>query len=57
MDKKTVKRIADVEAKKEVKGHEKRMHHMKKGGIAGVSGESMKAQGRNMARANNQGGR
>lgn len=54
MDKKTVKRIADVEAKKEVKGHEKRMHHMKKGG---VSGESMKAQGRNMARANNQGGR
>jgi hypothetical protein len=57
MDKKTVKRIADVEAKKEVKGHEKRMHHMKKGGVAGVSGESMKAQGRNMARANNQGGR
>jgi hypothetical protein len=57
MDKKTVKRIADVEAKKEVKGHEKRMHHMKKGGVAGVSSEAMKAQGRNMARANNQGGR
>ena len=33
MDKKQVKRIADVEAKKEVKAHEKRMHKgMAKGG-------------------------
>ena len=58
MDKKTVKHIADVEVHK----HEKKMHHGKvsklaKGGIAGVSGESMKAQVRNMARANNQRGR
>jgi len=58
MDKKTVKKIADVEVHK----HEKRMHHGKmsklaKGGIAGVSGESMKMQGRNMARAMNQRGR
>ena len=58
MGKKTVKHIADVEVHK----HEKKMHHGKvsklaKGGIAGVSGESMKAQGRNMARANNQRGR
>ena len=58
MDKKTVKHIADVEVHK----HEKKMHHGKvsklaKGGIASVSGESMKAQGRNMARANNQRGR
>jgi hypothetical protein len=30
---------------------------LKKGGAAGVSSESMKAAGRNMARANNQGGR
>ena len=58
MDKKTVKHIADVEVHKQ----EKKMHHGKvsklaKGGIAGVSGESMKVQGRNMARANNQRGR
>ena len=58
MDKKTVKHIADVEVHK----HEKKMHHGKvsklaKGGIAGVSSESMKVQGRNMARANNQRGR
>ena len=43
--------------------HEKKMHpgmgmtKLKKGGAAGVSGESMKAVGRNMARANNQRGR
>ena len=54
MDKKQVKSIADVEAKKEVTGHEKRMHHLKKGG--GTS-SSMKAMGRNMARAANQRGK
>ena len=41
-------------AKKAVKGHEKKMHGMKKGG---VTGEAMRKVGRNMARANNQRGR
>ena len=54
MDKKQVTRIADVEAGKAVKGHEKRMHGMKKGGVTSMS---MKAVGRNMARANNQKGK
>jgi hypothetical protein len=38
-------------AKKEVKSHEKKMHGMKKGG---VTGESMRKYGRNMARVMNQ---
>ena len=50
MDKKQVKKIAD----KEIKGHEKRLHSMKKGGVTGMA---MKAVGRNMARANNQRGK
>ena len=54
MDKKQVKSIADVEAGKAVKGHEKRLHVMKKGGPTGMA---MKAVGRNMARANNQRGK
>jgi hypothetical protein len=54
MDKKQVKRIADTEVKKGVKGHEKAMHGMKKGGPTSAS---MKAVGRNVARANNQRGR
>jgi peptidoglycan/xylan/chitin deacetylase (PgdA/CDA1 family) len=54
MDKKQVKRIADTEVKKGVKGHEKAMHGMKHGG---PTSSSMKAVGRNMARANNQRGR
>ena len=49
MDTKQVKGIA----KKEVKAHEKRMHKMAKGG---VTGQSMKSYGRNMARAMNQRG-
>lgn len=52
MDK--MKKIADTAARKEVKGHEKRMHGMKAGG---VTSSAMKAVGRNMARANNQRGR
>jgi len=52
MDRKTVTKIADKEAKKEVKKHEKSMHGMKKGGP--TSTDMMKV-GRNMARANNQG--
>ena len=54
MDKKQVKSIADVEVKKGVKGHEKRLHGMKKGGVTSMA---MKAVGRNMARANNQRGK
>lgn len=53
MEKSQVKRIADVEAKKEVKAHEKRMHAkgMKKGGVTSLE---MKKYGRNLARAMNQ---
>ena len=47
MDKSEVKKIAD----KEVKAHEKRMHHMKKGG---VTSSEMRKYGRNLARAMNQ---
>ena len=54
MDRKDVTRIADKEAKKEVKKHEKRMHGMKKGGPTSVD---MMKVGRNLARANNQGGK
>jgi hypothetical protein len=62
MDTKQVKRIADVEAKKEVKGHEKKMHKgvkaMCSGGKAyakgGVTSLDMKKYGRNLARAMNQ---
>lgn len=48
-----MKKIADVEAKKEVKKHEKAMHGMKKGGPTSMD---MKRVGRNMARAMNQRG-
>ena len=54
MDKKQVKGIADVEVKKGVKDHEKRLHGMKKGGPTSMA---MKQVGRNMARANNQRGK
>jgi hypothetical protein len=47
MDKKQVKKIAD----KEIKGHEKRLHGMKKGGVTSMD---MKKMGRNLARAANQ---
>jgi hypothetical protein len=51
MDKKTVKAIAD----KEVSAHEKRMHKgVAKFAKGGVTGASMKAYGRNVARAMNQ---
>lgn len=41
-------------AKKAVKGHESRMHGMKKGGVTSAA---MKKMGRNLARAANQRGR
>lgn len=50
MNTKQVKQIAD----KEIKGHEKRMHGAKKMAKGGVTSESMKSMGRNMARAANQ---
>ena len=54
MNKKEVKSIADKEAKKEVKGHEKRMHgkRMKAGG---PTTEDRMKMGRNESRAKNQG--
>jgi hypothetical protein len=48
------KPIMEKIAKKAVKGHEKRMHKMAKGG---VTNESLKSMGRNMARSANQGGK
>ena len=54
MQAKQVKRIADVEARKEVKMHEKRMHHTKGMKAGGVTSLEMKKYGRNVARARNQ---
>ena len=55
MDKKQVTKIADKEAAKVVKGHEKRMHatKMAKGG---VTNDLLLKYGRNMARVKNQTG-
>lgn len=47
-DKPVMKKIA----KAAVKGHEKQMHGMKKGGVTSAA---MKQMGRNLARAKNQG--
>lgn len=54
MDKKEVKKIADTEANKAVKGHESRMHGAKKMAKGGVTSMNMKKYGRNLARAMNQ---
>jgi hypothetical protein len=48
------KPVMEKIAKKAVKGHEKKMHGMKKGGVTSLA---MKSMGRNMARAANQRGR
>ena len=48
------KPVMEKIAKKVVKGHEKRMHGAKKMAKCGVTSESMKSMGRNMARAANQ---
>ena len=53
MEKKQVKRIADVEAKKEVMAHEKRMH-AKKFHKGGKTNDDMMSMGRNMAKVRNQ---
>jgi hypothetical protein len=52
MDKKQVKSIADVEAKKEVKKHETSMHKGMKAG--GPTSLDRKKYGRNLSRAMNQ---
>ena len=56
-DKKLIKKAFSMHDKQEHKGSHTNLSKLKTGGIAGVSGESMKAQGRYMARANNQRGR
>lgn len=48
------KPVMEKIAKKVVKGHEKRMHGANKMAKGGVTSESMKSMGRNMARAANQ---
>ena len=52
MEAKQVKRIADVEAKKEVKAHEKKMH--KGYAKGGKTNEQMRKLGRNLAKVANQ---
>lgn len=47
------KPMMEAVAKKAVKGHEKKMHGMKKGGVTGMD---LKRMGRNVARAANQRG-
>jgi hypothetical protein len=55
MDKKQVKSIADVEAKKEVKAHESRMHKGAKNFRAGgKTNADMKSMGRGLAKVANQ---
>ena len=54
MEKAQVKKIADVEANKAVKSHEKKMHGVKKLAKGGVTSENMRKYGRNVARAMNQ---
>jgi hypothetical protein len=51
-DVKKDKPMMEKVAKKVVKGHEKRMHGMKAGGVTTMD---MKKMGRNVARATNQG--
>jgi hypothetical protein len=56
-DKKLIKKAFAMHDKQEHPGKHTNLIKLKKGGIAGVSSESMKAMGRNMARATNQRGR
>lgn len=54
MDTKQVKRIADKEAIKAVKGHEKRMHGAKKMAKGGKTDSQMLQMGRGLAKVANQ---
>ena len=56
MDKNTVKKIADVEANKAVKGHETKMHGAKKMKAGGPTSMDRRKFGRNLSRAKNQSG-
>ena len=56
-DKKLIKKAFAMHDKQEHPGKHTNLSKLKKGGLSGVSGESMKAVGRNMARAMNQRGR
>jgi hypothetical protein len=56
-DKKLIKKAFAMHDKQEHHGKHTNLTKLKSGGIAGVSSESMKAMGRNMARATNQRGR
>jgi hypothetical protein len=55
-DKKLIKKAFAMHDKQEHPGKHTNLSKLKKGGIAGVSSDSMKAMGRNMARAMNQRG-
>ena len=54
MEKADVKRIADVEANKAVRGHVKSMHGVKKMAKGGKTNLQMKSLGRNLAKVANQ---
>lgn len=54
MEVKQVKKIADTEAKKVVKGHEVRMHGTKKMAKGGKTNMQMRTLGRGMAKVANQ---
>jgi hypothetical protein len=56
-DKKLIKKAFSMHDKQLHENKKTNLSKLKKGGIAGVSGDSMKAMGRNMARAMNQRGR
>ena len=56
-DKKLIKKAFSMHDKQLHENKKTNLSKLKKGGLAGVSGESMKMQGRNMARAMNQRGR
>ena len=53
-DKKLIKKAFSMHDKQLHENKKTNLSKLKKGGIAGVSGDSMKAMGRNMARAMNQ---
>lgn len=54
MEVKQVKQIADTEAKKMVKGHEARMHKVKKMAKGGKTNMQMRTLGRGLAKVANQ---
>jgi hypothetical protein len=54
MEKTMMKRIADMEAEKAVKGHEKAMHGVKKMAKGGKTNMQMRTLGRGMAKVANQ---